>query len=184
MRALGPGSLSSFLKVALDLAYWVLWVTLALTVLLVFAVIIVTPLIPLNNLDADFSINGDSDPETLRRFIRGPAIPLTMTAVAMYLGGLVVIVGRLRQIFMTLTRGDPFQPLNVSRLRVVGLALGGLEIWNSIVPQLVREVLLGGEDDSGRGFSLTGWFAVLVVFVLAEVFREGARLRREAELTI
>ena len=33
-------------------------------------------------------------------------------------------------------------------------------------------------------FSLTSWFSVLVVFVLAEVFREGARLRREAELTI
>jgi hypothetical protein len=32
--------------------------------------------------------------------------------------------------------------------------------------------------------SLTAWFSVLVVFVLAEVFREGARLRREAELTI
>ena len=36
-------------------------------------------------------------------------------------------------------------------------------------------------DDS---FTLTAWFSVLVVFVLAEVFREGARLRREAELTI
>jgi hypothetical protein len=33
-------------------------------------------------------------------------------------------------------------------------------------------------------FNLTAWFSVLVVFVLAEVFREGARLRREAELTI
>ena len=32
--------------------------------------------------------------------------------------------------------------------------------------------------------NLTAWFSVLVVFVLAEVFREGARLRREAELTI
>ncbi len=33
-------------------------------------------------------------------------------------------------------------------------------------------------------FNPTAWFAVLVVFVLAEVFREGARLRSEAELTI
>jgi hypothetical protein len=36
----------------------------------------------------------------------------------------------------------------------------------------------------GEDFNLTIWFAVLVVLVLAEVFREGARLRREAELTI
>jgi hypothetical protein len=34
------------------------------------------------------------------------------------------------------------------------------------------------------GVNLTTWFAVLVVIVLAEVFREGARLRSEAELTI
>jgi hypothetical protein len=32
--------------------------------------------------------------------------------------------------------------------------------------------------------NLTTWFAVLVIVVLAEVFREGARLRGEAELTI
>jgi hypothetical protein len=32
--------------------------------------------------------------------------------------------------------------------------------------------------------NLTTWFAVLVIIVLAEVFREGARLRGEAELTI
>ena len=37
---------------------------------------------------------------------------------------------------------------------------------------------------SGLDLNLSGWFAVLVVFVLAEVFREGARLRTEAELTI
>ena len=29
-----------------------------------------------------------------------------------------------------------------------------------------------------------GWIAVLLVFVLARVFREGTRLRQEAELTI
>ena len=34
------------------------------------------------------------------------------------------------------------------------------------------------------GDLLTPVFSVLVVFVLAEVFREGARLRRESELTI
>ena len=49
-------------------------------------------------------------------------------------------------------------------------------ISNWLPPELVQE--------SRPNFSLTAWFSVLVVFVLAEVFREGARLRREAELTI
>ena len=36
----------------------------------------------------------------------------------------------------------------------------------------------------GLNLDFTPWFAVLVIVVLAEVFREGARLRRDAELTI
>jgi hypothetical protein len=183
MRALGPGSVSSLLKVGLDLVYFVLWIGLAGLVIGVFGTLVLAPLVPINNID--LSINGRSDPETIRRFVRGPAIPIVLCALALYLAGLVVIVGRLRHVFETLTRGDPFQPLNVSRLRVVGVVLIALEFWNHSVPPILRRLIPGdAETSNDRGLSLTGWFAILVVFVLAEVFREGARLRREAELTI
>ena len=182
MRALGPGSVSSLLKVGLDLVYFVLWIGLAGLVIGVFGTLVLAPLIPVNSLN--ISINGSSDPETIRRFVRGPAIPIVLCALAAYMGGLVIIVGRLRHVFETLTRGDPFQPLNVSRLRVVGVVLIALEFWNQSVPPILRRLLPGDTPDDDRGLSLTGWFAILVVFVLAEVFREGARLRREAELTI
>jgi hypothetical protein len=83
----------------------------------------------------------------------------------------------------TLTEGDPFQPENVGRLRLIGLGLIGLEAAN-----MPLRAALNWMAPSRAGaivsFNLTAWFAVLVVFVLAEVFREGARLRREAELTI
>ena len=181
MRALGPGSVSSLLKVGLDFAYFVLWILLAGGVIGVFGAIVVTPLIPLS---ADITINGRSDPETVRRFIRGPAIPLLLTAWSAYMGAFVIIVGRLRHIFATLTRGDPFQPLNVQRLRVIGASLIALEAMNLFVPPLLRRLVPGELGDNDRGLSLTGVFSILVVFVLAEVFREGARLRREAELTI
>jgi hypothetical protein len=181
MRALGPGSVSSLLKVGLDLVYVVLWIGLFGAVFILLGSLVIVPLIPVSELN--ININGENDPETVRRFIRGPALPLLFGSGALYIGGLVIIVGRLRQVFETLTRGDPFQPLNVSRLRVVGLALAGLEIWNFVVPPIIRSLVPGEGGDGGRT-SFTGWFAVLVVFVLAEVFREGARLRREAELTI
>jgi hypothetical protein len=48
----------------------------------------------------------------------------------------------------------------------------------------MARAILHGAIHIGGGVSLTTWFAVLVIFVLAEVFREGARLRGEAELTI
>ena len=71
------------------------------------------------------------------------------------------------------------------RLRHVGLILavvtGG--VW--VVQGLVASRLAPGVmEPQGISDLLTPVFSVLVVFVLAEVFREGARLRRESELTI
>jgi len=106
-----------------------------------------------------------------------------LLAAALYLAGVLVIVGSLRRIFMTLTAGDPFHPDNVARLRLIGLILAGLELGRYAFIA-ISAWLLPGVNGAEPKMSLTPWFSVLVVFVLAEVFREGARLRREAELTI
>jgi hypothetical protein len=105
-----------------------------------------------------------------------------LAAAAFYLTGVLVIVGVLRRIFATLTAGDPFHPENVARLRLIGLMLAGLELGRYAVWAL--GAWLPGASQREPGVGVTAWFSVLVVFVLAEVFREGARLRREAELTI
>ena len=81
-----------------------------------------------------------------------------------------------------MTAGDPFHPDNVGRLRLIGLILAALELGRYAVWGI--SAWLPGVREVRPSFSLTAWFSVLVVFVLAEVFREGARLRREAELTI
>jgi hypothetical protein len=60
--------------------------------------------------------------------------------------------------------------------------LAGLELGRYAFRSGVAWLEPGSRIQSG--VSLTPWFSVLVVLVLAEVFREGARLRREAELTI
>lgn len=189
MRALGPGSVSSFLKIALDVVHVLLWFLLGLLLIALLGTIVAQPFIASQvSMSGDIDINGETDPARIRAFIRSPLIPGAIAAVAVYVGGLVFIVGRLRRVFVTLTRGDPFQPLNVRRLQLIGFTLGGIEIFSYVV----RGVLgwwkvrndLDLELNVVQGFDLTLWFAVLVVFVLAEVFREGARLRREAELTI
>ncbi len=79
--------------------------------------------------------------------------------------------------------GDPFHPDNVTRLRVVAVGLAWLELVRYAVWTL--GALLPPQAAPDRpNLSLTAWFSILVVVVLAEVFREGARLRRESELTI
>ena len=105
-------------------------------------------------------------------------------AVTAYLGGFTLILLHLRAMVRALRMGDPFQPANVSRLKQIGITLatvtGGAWIGQTLVSRLVR-----GELEPPSVFDLvTPAFSILVVFVLAEVFREGARLRRESELTI
>lgn len=176
MRALGPGSVSSFLKVILDVVYAALMIGVAAVGLMVISALV-------------FSFNpgllqGVTLPAAGASLAsRWPTVTGGLLAAGLYIAGVLVIVGRLRRIFVTLTAGDPFHPDNVSRLRLIGAMLAALELGRYVVwaagawlaPELAKQ---------RPGLSLTAWFSVLVVFVLAEVFREGARLRREAELTI
>ncbi|WP_421736201.1 DUF2975 domain-containing protein [Caulobacter sp.] len=177
MRALGPGSVSSFLKIILDVIYVGLWIFVSLLSLFTLVALLFS-----FNPELLAKIMPISDAvETVTR--DGPLFAGALAAWALLLGGWMVIVERLRRIFATLTAGDPFHPDNVRRLRVVGLILAGLEVGRYIFSGMAHWLAPNNKviDDS---FTLTAWFSVLVVFVLAEVFREGARLRREAELTI
>ena len=177
MRALGPGSVSSFLKIILDVIYVGLWIFVSLLSLFTLVALLfsfnpelLAQVLPIS--DAVQAISRD-----------GPLFAGALAAWALLLGGWMVIVERQRKIFATLTAGDPFHPDNVVRLRLIGLVLGGLEIGRYVFSGMARWLAPKAKviDDS---FTLTAWFSVLVVFVLTEVFREGARLRREAELTI
>lgn len=180
MRALGPGSVSSFLKVGLDVTYFVIIALSGLLALIMVGALIAlsfVPDIPIQIGDR-LHIEGDITP--------GRIIALGVVAAcyaALYLGALITILSRLRKVFATLIAGDPFQPDNIPRLRLIGFVLAGMEVARYVLNTLLMAIA----PDMGwdiAGFNITAWFSVLVVFVLAEVFREGARLRREAELTI
>jgi hypothetical protein len=175
MRALGPGSVSSFLKIILDVVSVALAIGVAVSVLLTLGsmVVLISPALADGRVAAELKEQG----------IGGPGLALGLVAASLYIAGVYYIVGRLRRIFATLTAGDPFHPDNVRRLRTIGGMLAVLELGRYPVA-LMTAWLAPGSSGGHYVFNPTAWFAVLVVFVLAEVFREGARLRREAELTI
>jgi hypothetical protein len=178
MRALGPGSVSSFLKTILDVVYYALWVLIGAA--LTFA--LVTLLFSFN---PGLLASWIPFSERIARVVeRGPTFATVLVAGAAYMGGVLAIVDILRRIFVTLTAGDPFHPENVRRLRTVGVIFGGLEVGRFLVAAIMKLVAPGEIHTIEGSLNLTTWFAVLVIFVLAEVFREGARLRNEAELTI
>jgi hypothetical protein len=177
MRTLGPGSVSSFLKVILDVFHIAL---LAAALLLSIGILIALLLsFRPDLLGSHLSIdNVHIDGPWL-----GPMLAALLLAMDLYVGGAIVIVGRLRRIFQTLIAGDPFHPDNVRRLRVIGGALAALEAGR-YVTSAIGHLIFRGQVHVAGGINLTTWFGVLVVLVLSEVFREGARLRGEAELTI
>lgn len=183
MRALGPGSVSSLLKTALDVAYVILWIAASAVAIALIAILLAAPFIPPNLRFEQFNVEIDGRTfEDVQSLI--PAVAAGLGSVLLYLGGLVLIVGRLRRIFGTLIAGDPFHPDNVRRLRFIGVVLAALLLLGSILPGVLALLFPDFAGEGRFSFNPTPWFAVLVVFVLAEVFREGARLRQEAELTI
>lgn len=174
MRALGPGSVSSVLKTALDVVFWALLAGGAAAILFVVGGVVFGGELRFESPAFTFLATRDNWLVILGALALGAAV----------LAGLLTIVQCLRRVFHTLTIGEPFRKENVRRLRLIGFTLAGLELLtyvaNVIGPQLAT--VHRGQIDWWPDF--TAWFAVLVVFVLAEVFREGARLRREADLTI
>jgi hypothetical protein len=179
MRALGPGSVSSLLKVILDVVHVALWIVAVVASVAILAALLLS--IRPELADSSIVIGGLH----LEGAWLGPILAATLAAADLYFAGAIVIVGRLRHISQTLVAGDPFHPANVRRLQVIAFALAGLELARYVVNPLLRVVTHGSRHFMvGGGVSLTTWFGVLVIVVLAEVFREGARLRGEAELTI
>ena len=183
MRTIGPGSIASLLKIALDVAYVVLWVSFIAIIFAAAAGLLALPFMANGALNLNGTLNGGpTDAAALLR--HWPMLLATAVAVAAYVSVLLVIFFRLRQVFATLILGDPFRPENVGRLRIVGLGLIALEVAGYIVRLALVWAIPDRENSVDFSVNFSGWFAILVVFVLAEVFREGARLRRDAELTI
>jgi len=183
MRTLGQGSLASILKILLDAAFYVLWAFLGLASLII-VLIVFTGLYRL----AGF---GDTLPQGVSQFLAMDvvlALPMAVVAI----GALIFVIDRLRRIFATLINGDPFIPENANHLRAIAIGIGVYQILNYASHGVISLVftLSGAPVEGGArvvpefSLNLGAWFAVLAFFVLAEVFREGARLRDEQKLTI
>lgn len=174
MRAMGPGSVSSLLKTALDVLYLILWIATGGLFLLAVVVLFVP-------LDFPYTLHAGDTVAQVK--ITSVIASIGLAAWGVYVGIIQLVLARLRNLFKTLAAGDPFHPDNVRRLRAVGIGLAALEVA-SVIGHAGAPLLFTGRLNIPASIDVPAWFAVIVVFVLAEVFREGARLRREAELTI
>ena len=95
------------------------------------------------------------------------------------------ILTRLLMIVDTVSTGNPFVAANAARLQAIAWALLALELTHYSVAAVAASVSsVAVPLNISWGFSLTRWLAVLLLFVLARVFEEGARMREELEGTV
>lgn len=111
------------------------------------------------------------------------------------LGAMVLIAGgimlgyrflqELRRIVDSVGEGDPFVPANAERLQRMGWLVLIIHIVTfpaGILAAWIASVTEKGDIDVG--FSAGGLVLMLVLFILARVFRRGAEMREELEGTV
>lgn len=114
-----------------------------------------------------------------------PAIILLVAGALVGMWIIVLIINRLSLIVASVREGDPFVRINAQRLRNIGWLLIGLQLWGLIVGALGAWVAEHFQDvNADFSVSLSGLLAVLLCFVLAHVFDQGAALRDELEGTV
>ena len=95
------------------------------------------------------------------------------------------ILRRLIAMVETVRGGDPFVAANAQRLQAIGWALLALQLVGLLIAGIAEAVSTPAHPlELDAGFSINGWLAVLLTFVLARVFAEGALMRAELEGTV
>jgi Protein of unknown function (DUF2975) len=96
-----------------------------------------------------------------------------------------VVLKRLLAIVETVRAGDPFVAANASRLQTIAVALLALQLLGLVVGAIASAVSTPARPLTlHAGFSISGWLAVLLTFLLARVFAEGTLMRQDLEGTV
>ena len=96
-----------------------------------------------------------------------------------------VVLKRLLAIVETVRGGDPFVAANASRLQAIAWALLALQVLSLVIGAVAKAVSTPAHPlDIDAGFSINGWLAVLLTFLLARVFAEGTLMREDLEGTV
>ena len=96
-----------------------------------------------------------------------------------------LVLKRLLAIVETVRAGDPFVAANAVRLQAIAWALLALQLLSIVIGAIGKAVSTPAHPvHLDAGFSINGWLAVLLTFLLARVFAEGARMREDLEGTV
>jgi len=201
MKALGKGSIASIVEIGLTITWYVLWAAAVCLVVAALGYATFMALVSAGAVDpatvpnqGDIRIEfGGIDTESIRGLgwtewqVFAPGLLIAGVSV----GGSLIIVSRLRRLFDSFSSSKPFQRENAEHLRVIWITMVVIEVARYLLTVATAALVMAFNESHGVGVrdikvtvDLSTWGSILILIVLAEVFREGARLREEQELTI
>jgi hypothetical protein len=96
-----------------------------------------------------------------------------------------VVLKRLLAIVRTVRAGDPFVAANADRLQAIAWALLALQLLSIVIGTIGKAVSSPAHPlHLDAGFSIGGWLAVILTFLLARVFAEGTHMREDLAGTV
>jgi hypothetical protein len=127
-----------------------------------------------------FKLSPSAESERLVMGLRAVAV-VGLVSVPLYYAALK----RLLAIVETVRVGDPFVPTNAERLQAIARVLLALQLLSIVVGAIAKAVSTAAHPlHFDAGFSISGWLAVLLTFLLARVFAEGTLMREDLEGTV
>ena len=166
---------------ALRIAHVALRVLIVLNWLMGVAIIVLLVAMPNERwIMTAFKLDPSPDAERLILGLRSVAV-LGLAAVPLH----YVVLKRLLEMVGTVRAGDPFVATNAQRLRVIAWTLLVLQILSIVIGAIGNAISTPAHPvHLDAGFSITGWLAVLLTFLLARVFAEGTHMREDLEGTV
>lgn len=173
--------MSRHYSAALPIAYVLVRVLVVLNWLLGAAILVLLFIMP----NAEWIMRAfqlDPSPEATR-LIWGLRAVATVGLATIPINHLIFT--RLLALIETVRVGDPFVAANARRLQQIAWCLLALQLLGGLIWALGEMISTPAHPvDLDTSFSVNGWLAVLLTFVLARVFAEGTVMREDLEGTV
>ena len=166
---------------ALPIAYAVLWILIVMNWLMGAAILALLVVMPNEQwIMSAFKLAPSPDADRVVMGLRAVAVLGLVTIPLNY-----AVLKRLLAIVGTVRAGDPFVAANAHRLRAIAWTLLALQLLSLVIGAIGKAISTPAHPvHLDAGFSINGWLAVLLTFLLARVFAEGAHMREDLEGTV
>ena len=166
---------------ALPIAYVVLRILIVMNWLMGAAILALLVVMPNEQwIMSAFKLAPSPDADRVVMGLRAVAVLGLVTIPLNY-----TVLKRLLAIVGTVRAADPFVATNAHRLRAIAWTLLALQLLSLVIGAIGKAISTPAHPvHLDAGFSINGWLAVLLTFLLARVFAEGALMREDLEGTV